>query len=99
MRSTVRQTSIVLLLAVLLAPGLLQARTSVRHSAHSTPAAQTAQGPGFFSTVWNLLTSGWLKTGGQLDPLGLEPPPPSGSTTSSSSTTDNGGQLDPLGGK
>jgi hypothetical protein len=96
MRSTVRQISVILLLAVLLAPGLLQARTPVRHSAHSTPTTQTAQEPGFFSAVWNLLTSGWLKTGGQMDPIGSTPPPPSGSTTSSE-TGDTGGQMDPIG--
>ena len=94
MRSTVRQISVVLLLAVLLAPGLLQARTPARHSAHPTPTAQMAQEPGFFSAVWNLLTTGWLKTGGQMDPIGSTPPPPSGSKTS----TDTGGQMDPIGG-
>lgn len=94
MRSTVRQISIVLLLAVLLAPGLLQARTPVRHPAHSASATQTIQEPGFFSAVWSLLTSGWLKTGGQMDPIGSTAPPPSGSSTSSE---DTGGQMDPIG--
>jgi hypothetical protein len=98
MRSTVRQIAVILLLAVLLVPGLLQARTPVRHAARTASSTQTAQEPGFFSAVWNLLTNGWLKTGGQLDPLGMNPPPPSG-TTSSTSSTDTGGQLDPLGGK
>jgi hypothetical protein len=93
MRSTVRQIAVILLLAVLLAPGLVQARTSIRHSAHSATATQTAQQPGFFSAVWNLLTTGWLKTGGQMDPLGSPTPPPSSSTT----TTDTGGQMDPIG--
>jgi hypothetical protein len=94
MRSTVRQISIILLLAVLLAPGLVQARTPVRHSAHSAPTTQTAQAPGFFSAVWNLLANGWLKTGGQMDPIGATTP--SGSTTSSD-TGDTGGQMDPIG--
>jgi hypothetical protein len=97
MRSTVRQISVILLLAALLVPGLLQARTPTRHSAHPAQSVQRVTDPGFFSAVWNLLTSGWLKTGGQLDPLGLNPPPPGGSSTDSG--TDTGGQLDPLCGK
>jgi hypothetical protein len=94
MRSTVRQISVILLLVALLAPGLLQARTPARHSAHTTPSAQAVQTPGFFSAVWNLLTTGLLKTGGQMDPAGSTLPPPSGSTTNS----DTGGQMDPAGG-
>jgi len=94
MRSTVRQISIVLLLAVLLVPGLAQARTPVRPATHAAPAAAlAAHEPAFFSVVWNLLTTGWLKNGGQLDPSGSPTPPPSGT----SSATDNGGQLDPSG--
>lgn len=99
MRSTVRQISIVLLLAALLVPGLLQARTPARHAAHPASATQTAQEPGLFSAVWNLLTTGWLKTGGQLDPVGSTSPAPSDTTTTSSDTGDTGGQLDPVGGK
>lgn len=94
MRATVRQISVILLLVALLAPGLLQARTPARHSAHTT---QTVQAPGFLITVWNLLTNGLLlKNGGQMDPLGST----TTTTTTSSSTTnsDNGGQMDPLGG-
>lgn len=91
MRSTVRQISIALLLAVLLAPGLLQARTPARHSAHTTQSAHEAE---FFSSVWNLLTTGWLKTGGQMDPVGSTAPASSSSTTT---TTDTGGQMDPVG--
>ena len=94
MRSSARRISIVLLLAVLLVPGLLQARTTVHRPAHTTPSVQPAQEPGFFSVVWNLLTNGWLKTGGQLDPVGYTPPPPS-----TYSSADTGGQLDPVGGK
>lgn len=91
MRSTVRQISIALLLAVLLAPGLLQARTPARRSAH-TP--QSAHEVGILSTVWNLLTTGWLKTGGQMDPVGSTAPTSGTSTTTSS---DTGGQMDPVG--
>lgn len=94
MRSTVRQISIALLLAVLLAPGLLQARTPARHSAHKI---QPAHEVGLFSVVWNLLTTGWLKTGGQMDPVGATSPDPSSSTTTSSDTGDTGGQMDPVG--
>jgi hypothetical protein len=94
MRSTVRQISIILLLVSLLAPGLLQARTPVRHSAHSASTTQTAQEPGFLSAVWNLLITGWLKTGGQMDPVGSSTPAPGGGATSS----DTGGQMDPVGG-
>ena len=95
MRSTVRQTSIILLLAVLLAPGLVHARTPVRQSAHPTQSVQPAPELGFLTAVWNLLTSGWLKTGGQMDPVGSTSPAPGGATTSS----DTGGQMDPVGGK
>lgn len=97
MRSTVRQISVILLLVALLAPGLLQARTPVRHSARTTQSTQTVKAPGFLSSVWNLLTSGLLKNGGQMDPVGSTSPS-TGGTTSSSSTTDNGGQMDPVGG-
>jgi hypothetical protein len=96
MRSTVRQISVILLLVALLAPGLLQARTPVRHSAHTTQSAQAVQTPGFFSSVWNLLTSGWLKTGPTLDPSGGTGT--GGGSTSSSTTGDTGPTLDPSGG-
>jgi hypothetical protein len=97
MRTFARQISVITLLAILLAPGLLQARTApVRHSAQASVSAPESL-LGSFVSVWNLLT-GYLKNGGQLDPSGS----PSGSTPSStppSSTTssDNGGQLDPSG--
>jgi hypothetical protein len=98
MRSTVRQISVILLLAVLLAPGLLQARTPARHSAHTTQSAQTAQTPGFFSMVWNLLTTGLLKSGTTLDPSGgTVSGGGSGNTSSSSGTGDAGTVLDPSG--
>ncbi|PYQ60940.1 MAG: hypothetical protein DMF53_16050 [Acidobacteria bacterium] len=91
MRSTVRRISIVLLLAVLLAPGLLQARTPARRSAHTT---QPAHEVGILGAVWNLLTNGLLKTGGQMDPVGSTAPTSGSSTTTSS---DTGGQMDPVG--
>jgi hypothetical protein len=91
MRSTIRQISATILLTVLLAPGLLHARTPVRHQAQAS--VRTSVSPsGMLDSVWNLLT-GLLKTGGQLDPAGT-PPPPSGS---SATTGDTGGQLDPAG--
>lgn len=99
MRSTVQRISVILLLVALLAPGLLQARTPARRSARTTQSIQTVKDPGFFSSVWSLLTNGLLKTGPALDPSG------SGSGTggsSSSSTTgdgtgDTGPALDPSG--
>lgn len=92
MRSTVRRISIILLLAVLLAPGLLQARTPARHSAHTTRSTHEV---GVLSAVWNLLTSGLLKTGPTLDPSGSGTG--TGSTSSSSTTGDTGPTLDPSG--
>jgi hypothetical protein len=99
MRSTVRQISVILLLAALLVPGLLQARTPARHSARTAQSTQMTKEPSVFSSVWNLLTSGWLKTGPTLDPSGA----PSGSGTgtggssSTSTTGDTGPTLDPSG--
>jgi len=90
MRSTIRQITVTILLTVLLAPGLLHARTPVRHPAQ-TSVRTAASKPGMLDSVWVLLTN-LLKTGGQLDPAGT-PPPPSGN----SATTDTGGQLDPAG--
>lgn len=92
MRSTVRQITVTILLTVLLAPGLLHARTPVRHPAKAGARASVSHA-GMIDSVWNLLT-GLLKTGGQLDPAGTPPPP-----TGSSLTTpgDTGGQLDPAG--
>jgi len=96
MRSTVRQISVILLLVALLAPGLLQARTPARHSARTAPSTQTVKRPGLFSSVWNLLTSGLLKTGPTLDPSGGLGT--GGSGSSSSTTGDTGPTLDPSGG-
>jgi hypothetical protein len=98
MRSTVRQISVILLLAALLVPGLLQARTPVRHSAHTVQSAQSVQTPGFFSSVWSLLTNSLLKAGTTLDPSGTGTGSGSGGATSSSGTGDAGTVLDPSGG-
>lgn len=95
MRTTVRRISVTLLLAVLLAPGLLQARTPVRHGAQSPRASvsRSILSTGSFSSVWNLLSS-VLKTGMGLDPSG-SPTPPAGTTSSTGG--DTGTQLDPSG--
>jgi hypothetical protein len=100
MKTTPRYTSVIILLAILLTPGLVEARTPVRHDMESqrarvAAAASVASKGGSFSSVWNLL-SNWMKTGIGLDPSGS--PAPSGSTGSGSSTTsDTGTQLDPSG--
>ena len=94
MRSTIRQITVTILLTVLLAPGLLHARTPVRHPAQAGARAAVSK-PGVFDSVWTLLTS-LLKTGGQLDPAGT-PPPPTGSSMTTTDTSDTGGQLDPAG--
>jgi len=100
-----RATVIMILLAVFLAPGFLQARTSAwQRVSVGRPAVED----GFFSMVWNLLTdlyergvgagpgsSAYNKNGGQMDPSGT---PTSTTTTPDASTTgDNGGQMDPSG--
>lgn len=94
MRTFARQTSMIALLMLLMAPGLLQARTAPVRQDTRVPRAsvsRTISATGSFSTVWNLL-SNWLKTGPGLDP--------SGGTTSTSGTSngDTGTQLDPSGG-
>lgn len=94
MRSRVRSITMILLLTILLAPGLLHARTApAGHRAQASVSLPTLDLRVFntFSSVWNLLTN-MMKTGGQMDPAGS--PPPSGSSTSSA---DTGGQLDPAG--
>jgi hypothetical protein len=100
MRSTVRQISVVLLLAVLLAPALLRARTPVRHGAQSSQTVSSPARASVFSlgAVWNLLTS-LMKTGPTLDPSGG-----TGSGTGTgvppvSSSGDTGSILDPSGTK
>jgi hypothetical protein len=97
MKTTTRHASVIILLGILLAPGLIEARTPVRHDMESQRArvAARASKSGPSSSVWNLL-SNWMKTGIGLDPSGSTPP--SGSTGSGSSTTnDTGTQLDPSG--
>lgn len=89
MRSTIRRTTVTILLTALLAPGLIHARTPVRHQPRASVSTPVLS-EGFFSSVWNLL-SNLLKTGPGLDPSGTPPPP-------SSATTDTGTQLDPSGG-
>jgi len=98
MRTFARQTSMIALLALLLAPGLLQARTApVRHDARISRASvsRPISAVGSFSSVWNLLTT-WLKTGPGLDPAGT-PPPPTGNSATSDGSGDTGPQLDPAG--
>jgi len=94
-----------MILAVFLAPGFLQARTSAwERAGASRPVFER----GFFSMVWNLLTdtfesgvrvtptrTGLNKNGGMVDPSGGAPAPGGNSVT----TGDNGGMVDPSGGK
>ena len=108
MRSSLRQaTVIMILLAVFLAPGFLQARTSAWERASvSRPVVEQ----GFFSMVWNLLTdtfengvrvnprhTGLNKTGGMVDPSGT--PGPGGNTATTGGNGDTGGMVDPSGGR
>jgi hypothetical protein len=96
MRTFARQISMIALLTILLAPGLLQARTApVRHDTRVQRASASRSIPeaGSFSAVWNLL-SAWLKTGPGLDPAGA---PPSGNSVTSDGSGDTGPQLDPAG--
>lgn len=92
----------VILLAVLLVPGLLQARTP----AVSWEQAGVSGPEGFFSAVWNLLTNFWIgggpsglaKAGGVVDPSGSPPPGSSGTgSTTTTDPTDSGGVVDPSG--
>ncbi len=97
MRSTIRQISVVLLLAVLLAPGLAQARTPVRHVAQSSQTVSGTAPASIFSlaSVRNLLTR-LMKTGPTLDPSGGTG---SGGTGTSAPSGDTGSVLDPSGTK
>jgi hypothetical protein len=98
MRSTVRQIAVILLLAVLLAPGLVQARTPVRHAQSSQAVSSPARTSGFsFNQVWSLLAT-LFKTGPTLDPSGGGTGS-GGTGTSTSTTGDTGPTLDPSGGK
>jgi len=95
MRTFARQISMIALLTMLLAPGLLQARTApVRHDTRIERASVSRSIPqaGSFSAVWNLL-SNWLKTGVGLDPSGATSPAPPAGTSNS----DTGIGLDPSG--
>jgi hypothetical protein len=100
MRSAVRRTTVIILLAIFLAPGLLQARAPVGTWERATANGPAAQ-PGFFSMVWNLLTSLWeIRVSGgspilKEDPSGPSTDPGSGSTNGG--TGDNGGGSDPDG--
>jgi len=98
MRSAVRRTMIILLLATFLAPGLLQARPPVLSWDHvSLPGPEA-----LFTKVWNLLASLWhnggsgasSKNGCGLDPAGQ---PLCGSGPSAPPTGENGSGLDPAG--
>jgi hypothetical protein len=98
MHSKVRPIFMILLLAILLVPGLIQAQTPARHDIQKSRAnaSLTAPGMGSFSAVWNLLST-LFKTGVGLDPSGT-PAPPSGNTSTAASGGDTGTQLDPSGG-
>jgi hypothetical protein len=108
MRSSLRRaTTTMILLALFLAPGFLQARTSAWERASvARPAAEW----GFFNMVWDLLTdiyesgvgispnhSGFNKNGGMVDPSGGTAPPVTGGGATTNG--DNGGMVDPSGGK
>lgn len=98
MRTFARQISMIALLAILLAPGLLQARTApVRHDARISRASvsRSFSEVRSFGAVWNLLST-WLKTGVGLDPSGSTGPGAT-TTTSTTSTSDTGIGLDPSG--
>jgi hypothetical protein len=105
MRSSLRRaTVIMILLALFLAPGFLQARTLAWERASVTrPAAEW----GLFDMVWKLLaelyetgvgtgprSSGFNKNGAQLDPAGQPVP----QTPMGTNDSDTGAQLDPAGG-
>jgi hypothetical protein len=97
MRTFARQISMIALLTILLAPGLLQARTApVRHDARISRASvsRPISAVGSLGSVWDLLTT-WLKTGPGLDPAGT--PVPSGNSATSDGSGDTGPQLDPAG--
>ena len=99
MRTFARQISMIALLTILLAPGLLQARTApVRHDARISRASvsRPISAVGSFGAVWNLLST-WLKTGVGLDPSGSGSSGPGVTTTSTTSTSDTGIGLDPSG--
>jgi hypothetical protein len=94
MRSSIRQMTTIILLTVLLAPGLLHARTApLRHAGPARVASVPELGiAGKLASVWSLLTS-LLKTGNTLDPSGS----PSSTTTTTTDNGDTGSTLDPSG--
>jgi len=96
MRSSIRQMTVILLLTVLLAPGLLHARTApLRHEGPARVASVPELGiAGKLASVWNLLAN-LMKTGSTLDPSGS---PNGATTTTSASNGDTGSTLDPSGG-
>jgi hypothetical protein len=99
MRTFARQISVIALLTILLAPGLLQARTApVRHDTRIARASVSRSIPeaGSFSAVWNLLTI-WAKTGVGLDPSGSPGPGVTSSPNTSTNDSDTGIGLDPSG--
>jgi hypothetical protein len=95
MKSSIRPTVILVLLAIVLVPGISFARNAPVHStlrtSVSSPSIEIFSA---FNSVWNLLTS-LMKSGGQMDPNGTLPPPPPPHATSDAG--DNGGQMDPNG--
>jgi hypothetical protein len=105
MRSPLGRTTAIALVVVFLAPGLLQAGTSVRLNG---PASE----PGFFSMAWSLLTTLWahrgsegssaVKNGGQAEPSGSTGGGAGGAGGNSATGGeggggDNGGQAEPSG--
>jgi hypothetical protein len=93
MKTSIRPIAILVILAILLAPGLSFAKTVPVHSSSHTTIRTDASSPQIFSaftSVWNLLTQ-HLKSGIGLDPSGSPTPP-------SSTSSDTGTQLDPSGG-
>ncbi len=96
MRSALRRLAVVVLLAVLLIPGVVQARTLTG----SWNRAGEILSEAFLNKVWNLLafwradsgSAAAPKSGGMLDPAG-QPPPPG----EAGGTCDSGGMLDPAG--
>jgi len=104
MRSSIRQMTTIILLTILLAPGLLHARTApLRHQGAARAVSISIPELGIagkLASVWTLLTN-FTKTGGQMDPNGGgTPPPPSGGSGMTTTTLDGdtGGQMDPNGG-
>lgn len=96
MRST-RQITLIILLALLVAPGLLIAAPTSGHRASRAIASAPTPQSGILSSVsavWNLLTN-YAKSVASLTSSG-------GATTNDTGTSgngDNGGMLDPSGAK